>query len=188
MNNILSINEELINNQDEYKQIKKAIDGDKNAFAEIIKLNKVHLYKTAYMYVKNEDKALDVLQETISKGLISIHKLKTPAYFNTWITRILINTAIDMNRKYSKTEELNEHSKIIDFKASVSLEEKLDLYRAVDLLKDNYKTIIIMKYFNDMKIKEISEVMNIPENTVKTYLNRAKTSLRDILKEGYLND
>lgn len=188
MDNILAINEALINNQDKYKLIISAIAGDKNAFAEVIKLNKVHLYKTAYMYVKNEDKALEVLQETITKGLISIHKLKNPAYFKTWITRILINAAIDINKKSSKTEELNENSKIINHKASVSLEEKLDLYRAVDLLRDNYKTVVIMKYFNDMKIKEISEVMNIPENTVKTYLNRAKTALRDILKEGYLND
>lgn len=188
MNNTLVIEQNSFKTNDEYRHIKKAIAGDKIAFAEIIKRNKIYLYKTAYMYIKNEDKALDILHETISKALANIHKLKNPDYFKTWITRILINSAIDMNQKHSKIEELNEASTIIDIKNSISLEEKLDLYHAVDLLNDRYKTVIIMKYFNDMKIKEISEVMILPENTVKTYLNRAKTALRYILKEGYLND
>lgn len=188
MSNILAIKGILTNNNDEDREIKRAIAGEKEAFANIIKLNKIYLYKTAYMYVKDEEKSLEVLQETIARGLTNINKLKNPNYFKTWITRILINVAIDMNRKNSKTELLTETSPIVEEKISISLEERLDLYNAVDLLCENYKTVIIMKYFNDMKVKDISEVMNVPENTVKTYLNRAKISLKNILKEGYLND
>ena len=188
MSNILAIKEILINDNDEYREVKRAIAGEKEAFANLIKINKVYLYKTAYMYVKDEEKSLEVLQETITRGLTNINKLKNPQYFKTWITRILINVAIDMNRKNSKTEQLTETSPIVEEKMSISLEERLDLYNAVDLLSENYKTVVIMKYFNDMKVKDISKVMNIPENTVKTYLNRAKGSLKNILKEGYLND
>lgn len=100
----------------------------------------------------------------------------------------MINVAIDMNKRSYKTEELKEDSNIIHPIYGVSVEERLDLYSAVDLLKEKYKTVIIMKYFNDMKIKEISEITNIPENTVKTYLNRAKESLKQILKEDYLDE
>ena len=53
---------------------------------------------------------------------------------------------------------------------SINIDEKLDLYNAVDLLKNNYKTIIIMKYFNDLTIKEIGYTLNLSENTVKTNL------------------
>ena len=184
----LAIKGILSNKNDEHKEIKRAISGEKEAFSNLIKRNKLYLYKTAYMYVKDEEKSLEVLQETIVRGITNINKLKNPMYFKTWITRILINVAIDMNRRNSKIEELNETSAIIEEKNSISLEERLDLYNAVDLLNENYKTVVIMKYFNDMKIKDIAEVMNIPENTVKTYLNRAKESLKGILKEGYLND
>lgn len=81
-----------------------------------------------------------------------------------------------------KTINLNEYELI------VKIDEKLDLYNAVDLLKNNYKTIIIMKYFNDLTIKEIGYTLNLSENTVKTNLKRAKEALFKILKEGYLND
>lgn len=188
MSRDLAIRGILSNSNDEHKEIKRAISGEKEAFSNLIKQNKLYLYKTAYMYVKDEDKSLEVLQETIVRGIASISKLKNPMYFKTWITRILINVAIDMNRKNSKVEQLTEASEVIEEKNSISLEEKLDLYNAVDLLNENYKTVVIMKYFNDMKIRDIAEVMNVPENTVKTYLNRAKASLKEILKEGYLND
>ena len=81
-----------------------------------------------------------------------------------------------------KTINLNEYELI------VKIDEKLDLYNAVDLLKNNYKTIIIMKYFNDLTIKEIGYTLNLSENTVKTNLKRAKEALFKILMEGYLND
>ncbi|MDU2490665.1 MAG: sigma-70 family RNA polymerase sigma factor [Clostridium celatum] len=184
----LTINNNIISNLDESKLIKKAIKGDKNSFVHVFKKYKLYLYKIAYMYVKDEEKALEILQETIVKGVFNIHKLKNPDYFKTWITRVLINVAIDINKKNSKLEQLNELHDVIQSKDSISVEEKIDLYNAVDLLKQNYKTVIIMKYFNDMKIKDIADVMDIPESTVKTYLTRAKAALKNTLKEGYLNE
>lgn len=73
---------------------------------------------------------------------------------------------------------------VVTGKKAISLEEKLDLYKAIDLLKPKYKTVIILKYFDDMKIEDISYVLDVPINTVKSHLKRAKESLSDILKEG----
>lgn len=84
--------------------------------------------------------------------------------------------------------EFGNNMKTNDVHSRISVDEKLDLYNAIDLLRDNYKTVIILKYFNDMTIESISKIMETPENTVKTYLRRAKDSLGKILKEGYLND
>ena len=122
------------------------------------------------------------------KLIEDIEKLKKAKFFNTWITRILINVSIDFLKKKGKNEMLDESTPIRKEKCEISTEEKLDLYNAIDLLNDNYKTVIIMMYFNDMKIKDISKVMEIPENTVKTYLRRAKQALGEVLKEGYLNE
>ncbi|EPB8145841.1 sigma-70 family RNA polymerase sigma factor [Clostridium perfringens] len=176
------------NKLNEIKLIKESMKGNKESFGILIKNNKEYLYKMAFLYVKDEQDALEVIHETVYRAFLNIEKLKKAKFFNTWITRILINVSIDFLKKKGKNEMLDESTPIIKEKCEISTEEKLDLYNAIDLLNDNYKTVIIMMYFNDMKIKDISKVMEIPENTVKTYLRRAKQALGEILKEGYLDE
>ncbi|EPB8179522.1 sigma-70 family RNA polymerase sigma factor [Clostridium perfringens] len=176
------------NKLNEIRLIKESMKGNKESFGILIKNNKEYLYKMAFLYVKDEQDALEVIHETVYRGFLNIEKLKKAKFFNTWITRILINVSIDFLKKKGKNEMLDESTPIIKEKCEISTEEKLDLYNAIDLLNDNYKTVIIMMYFNDMKIKDISKVMEIPENTVKTYLRRAKQALGEVLKEGYLNE
>ena len=176
------------NELNKIKLIKESMEGNKESFGILIKNNKEYLYKMAFLYVKDEQDALEVIHETVYRAFLNIKKLKKAKFFNTWITRILINVSIDFLKKKGKNEMLDESTPIIKEKCEISTEEKLDLYNAIDLLNDNYKTVIIMMYFNDMKIKDISKVMEIPENTVKTYLRRAKQALGEVLKEGYLNE
>lgn len=176
------------NKLNEIRLIKESMKGNKESFGILIKNNKEYLYKMAFLYVKDEQDALEVIHETVYRAFLNIEKLKKAKFFNTWITRILINVSIDFLKKKEKNEILDESTPIKKERCEISTEEKLDLYNAIDLLNDNYKTVIIMMYFNDMKIKDISKVMETPENTVKTYLRRAKQALGEILKEGYLNE
>lgn len=179
---------DIKNELSEMKLIKESIKGNKESFGILIKNNKKYLYKMAFLYVKDEQDALEIIHETVYRAFLNIGKLKKAKFFNTWITRILINISIDFLKKKGKSEILDESTPIIKEKSEISTEEKLDLYNAIDLLNDNYKTVIIMMYFNDMKIKDIAKVMEIPENTVKTYLRRAKKALGEVLKEDYLNE
>lgn len=165
---------------------KKAKDGNSDAFTELYKMHKIYLYKIAYSYVKDDNKALDIIQECAYKGFLNVHKLKDPSVFKTWITRILINVAIDYIKKDSKIVYIDNNSSIFFNKQDISLEEKMDLYNAIDILKDKYKTVIILRYFNNMSIDEIATTMEIPSNTVKSHIRRAKESLSKILKEDYL--
>jgi len=176
------------NELNEIRLIKESMKGNKESFGILIKNNKEYLYKMAFLYVKDEQDALEVIHETVYRAFLNIEKLKKEKFFNTWITRILINVSIDFLKKKGKNEMLDESTPIRKERCEISTEEKLDLYNAIDLLNDNYKTVIIMMYFNDMKIKDIAKVMEIPENTVKTYLRRAKQALGEVLKEGYLNE
>ena len=176
------------NKLNEIRLIKESMKGNKESFGILIKNNKEYLYKMAFLYVKDEQDALEVIHETVYRAFLNIEKLKKAKFFNTWITRILINVSIDFLKRKGKNQMLDESTPIIKEKCEISTEEKLDLYNAIDLLNDNYKTVIIMMYFNDMKIKDISKVMETPENTVKTYLRRAKQALGEILKEGYLDE
>ena len=83
---------------------------------------------------------------------------------------------------------LDKSDPVVDDKKELHIEEKLDLYNAIELLNSKYKTVIILKYFNDMSIDTIADIMDIPVNTVKSHLRRAKQELNKILKEDYLND
>ncbi|MDU4883579.1 sigma-70 family RNA polymerase sigma factor [uncultured Clostridium sp.] len=172
----------------EEELIKSAIHGNCEAYAQVIKNNKEYLYKMAYVYVNDSNKALDVLQECTYKGFKSIKTLRNPKYFKTWITRILINIAISMLKQDSKIVYLDDNNPLEEGKSFINIEEKIDLYNAIEMLKNDYKIIVIMKYFNDMTIDEISNILNIPVNTVKTRLSRARSALKNILKEEYLND
>lgn len=167
----------------EIKLAKNAKQGDSEAFTELYMIYKVYLYKIAYSYVKDEDKALDILQECAYRGFLKIGKLRNIEFFKSWITKILINVAIDYLKKDSKLIYLEDETTIVSEEKNISIEERLDLYNAIDKLKENHKSVIVLKYFNDFTIDEISEITNIPVNTVKSNLRRAKEYLNKFLKE-----
>ncbi len=159
------------------KLVEKAAKGNREAFGELIIMHQEYLYKLAYMYTKNEQDALDAVQECAMRAMISMDKLREPQYFKTWITRILINSIYRAQQKYRNSSPFEDYSEAAP-EQTLSIEEKTDLYDAIDLLPPIYKTVVILQYFHGMKIKDIAEVMNIPQGSVKAYLHRAKELLR----------
>ncbi|MPQ44554.1 sigma-70 family RNA polymerase sigma factor [Clostridium tarantellae] len=168
-------------------KVKKAIKGNEQAFEELINDCKENLYKTAFAYVKNEEQALDIVGETIYKAYTSIEKLKEPKYFNTWITRILINTTLTYIKKNSRIVYLEDNVTIKDIPCKQQdLVEKMYIWQAIDSLEHKHKEIIILKYFDDLTVSEISKVLDYPIGTVKTYLNKALTKLRSFMREDVM--
>lgn len=163
----------------------KAGKGNVKVYGKLIELYKEYLYRMAFSWMKNEDAALDVVGECILKGFEKIYSLKEPAYFKTWITRILLNTAKDYLKKTVLMGQIDD-LQIPEEELGISFEEKMDLYEALDHLSDRYREILTLRYFDDMKIKEIADKMELPEGSVKAYLSRAKKELRKYLKEDYI--
>ncbi|WP_100011258.1 sigma-70 family RNA polymerase sigma factor [Lentibacillus sediminis] len=166
----------------EQEKVKKAKRGNDQAFQELIQKEKNKLYRMAYMYVKNENDALDIVQETIYKAYISMKTLKENQYFSTWLTRILINKSLDSIKK-------NKHVIPIDKIEGIhtteihKAEDHIDLIDAINRLQDQYKTIVILRYYKDYTVKQIAETLDCPEGTVKTHLHRAVKQLKMDLKE-----
>lgn len=171
----------------EEKLAKKAIRGNMDAYSELIHIYQKDLYRIAYLHTKNEDTALDMVSDTIVKGYENIHKLREPAFFKTWLIRVLLNTIHDYFRKKQETTDWELLENIpFDAPAHTGPEEKIDLYNAIDSLPEKYKSIIVLKYYNELKIQEIAAVLSMPEGTIKAYLHHAKQALKDYLKEDYL--
>ena len=116
------------------------------------------------------------------RAMISMDKLREPEYFKTWITRILINSIYLEQKKNRRNSSFEKYSETVS-KQLLSIEEKTDLYDAIDLLPPVYKTVVVLKYFQEMKIKDIAQVMDIPVGSVKAYLFRAKEALKDQLQK-----
>ncbi|WP_304970186.1 sigma-70 family RNA polymerase sigma factor [Romboutsia ilealis] len=147
------------------------------------------LCKEAYMRCKYEEDVKEIVQETIYKAYRNISSLKEPQYFKTWLSRILINVANDYLRKKGMVDlELDEKAYIKEVVVEDRVEIKIDLYNAIDTLEDKYKDAIILRYINDLKIEDISKILDRPINTIKTHLRKALKDMKKLLKEGYLNE
>ena len=127
--------------------VRKAIKGDEDSFMVLINQCKEQIYRTAYAYVKDENLALDIVQETVCKAYISINKLKEPKYFNTWIIKIAMNISISAYKKNQKVICMEQGELLNKVGVDEDNNEKLYLLQAIDTLQDKYKDIIIIKVF-----------------------------------------
>lgn len=169
--------------------VKRAIKGDRKAFEDLINIYFDRLYKEAYLRCKHEEDAKEIVQETIYKAYKSIKKLKEPKYFKTWLSRILINVANDYMRENGMIDlALEEINYIKEVHKDNQVEIKIDLYNAIDELEDKYKDVIILRYVDDLKIEEISKILERPVNTIKTHIRKAIKDMKNLLKEDYIND
>ena len=167
--------------------VKKAIKGDEESFVSLIQARQEKIYRIAYSYVKNKQDALDIVQETIYKAFISIDTLKDSKYFDTWLVRIAIHCALDHLKKSEKFINLEEYPTNTKDDTS-QIEETIDLYTALDKLDPKYKIIVVLKYFEDLTFKDISNVLDYPVSTVKTYLYRALKYLKISIEESDFNE
>jgi RNA polymerase sigma-70 factor (ECF subfamily) len=164
--------------------VKKAIKGNETAFETLVKNESEKLYKTAFLYVRNKEDALDVLQETICKAFITIEHVRQPEFFNTWLTRILINTAINLLNKRKRLVMDEDFIHEVPSASNGDIEDKMDLMNAIHKLDEHYQTVIILFYYQNLSIHSIAKTMEKPENTIKTYLRRAKIELKNLIGGG----
>lgn len=115
-------------------------------------------YRLAFSYVKNQDDALDIIQESIKKALSSVETVRNPETIKSWFYKILVRTAIDFLRKQKKVKVMDDET--IEFLSSGKEDhyKDTDLHEALDELPSHYKTIIILRFFEDLKIEEIAEI------------------------------
>lgn len=170
--------------EDSYEKtfIKQSQRGNDYSFEKLMDIYEPYLYKMAFLYMKNEQDALDIYQETALKAYMNISQLRDYRSFKTWITRILINNVYEKSKKSNRFEEQYLDENIADFSYS-TIEERIDLYDAIDLLDDKYRTPIILQYFYGLSIQQISEITRTNKNTAKTNIRRAKKKIYDILME-----
>lgn len=156
----------------------------KHEFTRLVVENRQRFYRIAYGYVKNEQDALDIVSEATYKGLSHLKELREPNYFVTWMTRIIINTALESIRKNSRQVAFEE-SMLNEYEVTeLDQEIQFDLYTALDALGAEERSFIILKYFEEYSFREIADLLDIPESTIKSKVYRCLENMRVYMEGG----
>jgi RNA polymerase sigma-70 factor, ECF subfamily len=179
------------------KRIKQVKKGDQNAFGEIVEIYKNNVFQLCYRMLGNRHEAEDMAQEAFIRAFVNIHTYNPNYKFSTWIFRIATNLCIDRIRKkkpdyyldeeVAGTEGLNMYSKIPsnaprpeDELESLELQEIVQ--KEIVKLPEKYRSVIVLKYIEELSLNEISEILDLPLGTVKTRIHRGREALRHQLR------
>lgn len=156
--------------------------GEKEAFELLVELWQKPLLTFASRYLEHETEALDVVQETWISVIKRLNKLQNPSLFASWLFRVLTNKCIDRIRKKQNEEKLKNDVNQ-GFKTLNIPNENDQLERAIQKLSDEHKTLIILRFGQELQVGQIAALLNIAQGTVKSRLHRALARLREILGE-----
>ncbi len=163
--------------------IKKAQNGDRNAFNKIFIAINDDLYKIAKSRISNEDDIADAVQETMIATFKNIKKLRDPSQFKKWVITILINKCNRIYRRKYKKDVSYEEYNFESFSSSCNLESNIEFYEMLKDLKYEEKIIIILYYLEQYTVKDIKKILKMNENTVTTHLYRARQKIKNKFEE-----
>ena len=128
----------------------------------------------------------DLAQETFIKAYVNITKFRGMASFSTWLFRIAYHVHYDYVRSLRQTDDIDTSRAVKNSSVSSDENLKMDLYKALSLLKPDERTCITLQLIDGHQIDKIAEITGIPENTVKSHLRRGKEKMVNYLKQnGY---
>jgi RNA polymerase sigma-70 factor (ECF subfamily) len=186
---------------DESRLAALARNGDRKAFAEIVKRYQNKIMKLGFRMLNQRQEAEDVAQETFFKVYSNLHRYDVTQKFSTWIYRVATNICIDRLRRrkeqisldVASSEPSNDNTnRELQLKISnkwqtpenqvILSELQGQVQQAVQQLPDKYRLAIVLRYMQELSLQEISEVLDIPLPTVKTRIHRGREVLRKKLE------
>lgn len=175
----------LIENKKEInEQITLAINGDKEAFINLMEVYKLDMYRMGKVMLDTDEDIGDALQETVLKAYQNIIKLHKVESFKSWLLRIMVNECNNILRHKKKVVVLDKFFKEESYEDNYDNLDKQPVLKAVKKLEDNFKKVILLHYYENLSVKDISKTLDISEGTVKSRLSRARKKLFQFLKGG----
>lgn len=184
------------NARNDFNLVTNAKFGDQKAYAELMQRYKDSIYFMVLKMVNNKDDAMDLTVSTFAKAFENLDKYKPDFAFSTWLFRIATNSSIDFIRKKKlhttsidrmtgedgdervfeiKSDSLNPEE------SSIKKQQTQQLKEIVDKLPVRYKTLIILRYYDELSYEEIAMQLDLPLGTVKAQLFRARDLLSNVL-------
>lgn len=169
--------------------VKKAKKGNEEAFSKLILAEKDSLYKIAISRMKTIEDAEDVIQETVIEAYVKMHTIRKNESFKSWIRTILLDMIKTFYEKKAKKDikiqtKLMENFEKDNVNNIIKTEQDMDFKMLLNKLEDEDRTIILLFYNDGYKVKEISKMLNMNVNTVKTKLSRARKKIEKMKQGG----
>lgn len=138
------------------------------------------IYRVAYSWTKNSDDANDVTQDVLIQLYKTTKEFESDSHLKNWLIRVTVNQCkMRFRSPWNRMEDIGEYANTLGFEE----ESHLDLFQAVMDLDKKYRVPILLFYYEGYSTVEIASILGIPEKTVSTRLFRARTKLKDYLKE-----
>jgi RNA polymerase sigma-70 factor, ECF subfamily len=181
----------------EARLVSLAREGDRGAFADLVELYKSKLFHLAFRMLGNRQEAEDTVQDAFLRVYENLHRYDSQHKFSTWIFRIATNLCIDRLRRrrtvYSLDADLFDADGMDGYsmlradepgpeQSMMLTERQQTVAAAIDSLPPKYKSAMALKYYQDLSLQEISEILDIPVATVKTRIHRGREYLRQRLE------
>lgn len=159
-----------------------------NELEMLIHINELRMYKTASSILYCEDDINEAIQRTIIIVFNNINKLRNKKSFNTWLTKILIN---ECKKIWNQNIIKNKNSFSIDSMEYLVEKEKEDysfVKEVIEKLDEKYREIVVLYYYDEFSVREISKILKIPQGTIKSRLSRAREQIKKMIKEDDFNE
>ena len=153
---------------------------DKDAFAQLIIENEQQLYRIAKSILMSDEDCADAAQEAVAKGFASLSALKQDRYAKTWLIRILIHECYRIAKERTRNLPLEpEMWQDVPGRSG----DYSELYEALSLMPEDFRVVLVMHYLEGYAVKEIADILQIPEGTVKSRMSRGREQLRCLMEK-----
>ena len=159
--------------------ISQARNGDPDAFTTLMESQMQNMYKAARSVLCNDEDIADAISDTILVCWEKLSQLKEARYFRTWMTRILLNKCNDILRKRRQMVWMDEIPETPDVDDGFE--------NSVNSLAENFRLVVMLYYIEGFKTSEISQILDIPEGTVRSRLARGREQLAGLLQLKVVN-
>ncbi|NVM04557.1 MAG: RNA polymerase sigma factor [Candidatus Helarchaeota archaeon] len=179
----------------EQEYISRFLSGDSDAFNFLVKRWQAPVYELAYRYIRNEQDAKDICQNTFIKAYKNLKKLRNNESFSVWIHRIAVNLCKDelKKRRHTSFTQISSNNEYVlkdavninpEFEENIIKEDiRETIIRVVSSLPNEQKEVLILKEYQGLKFREIAEILKISENTIKSRMYYALKNIKTILKK-----
>ena len=157
--------------------VKRAKRHESEAFTELMQLYMTDMYKVAYAILMNDEDVADAIQDTILSCYENLRSLKQNRYFKTWMLRILINKCKDILKQKKQVTYTDQMPETPFYEEEYAAKEWAQMLEPLD---NKYRLVILLYYMEGFNIREISDILDMKESTVKSRLQRGRKQVAEL--------
>ena len=168
--------------------VQRVLSGERELYEVLVRRHNQRLYRAARAILRSDNECEDVMQEAYVQAFAHLSQFRAEARFSTWLTRIAVHEALARRRRNQRQQPETEEPvvSITPEQEAGSRELVKLLERAIDALPDNFREVLMLRTVEDMSVADTAAVLDVPEDTVKTRLFRARNQLREAIADSAL--